>query len=417
MNDQDILDKISEKINDPLWLAGIEQQIISHVQDRITARFAHATTMPDIISAIKYNVATLFQEGYIPDLKNYVDPALIRSTVEHAVSTMIDRTIDNLVMDPVWLTRVENMLKQQMVLKVLDNFSNLDFEQVVREQIDIGIQKWQDRLRENFSSRGIKDLATDTCLTVTDEGIVASHGIAAKEILIEGDSQFNGTVVVDKLAVLSGMNTDAPGWQPLIDNISSRTLDQINKDWRQDLVGEVLDLARTEGIEFSQVLIDGIPIFEGDQLNSAIKITNIERVGVLKELRVHGAVNLNDSVNVINKRLGINTDSPEMALSVWDEEVSLVAGKLSKDRAYIGTGRGQSLTIGINRVPQIEITADGLTTIKQICIGRHRISHADQVPGGSGTRGDIVFNSNPRPGEPFAWQCLGGFQWQPLRTA
>lgn len=416
MIDQSLIDKISEKIDDPLWIAGIEQQVVQHVQDRVTAKFANAMTMPEILAAVKYKVAELFQEGYLPDLKTYIDPATVKTTVEHAVQNMIERTMDTLVMDPVWLTRVETMLKQQMALRVTENFTRLDFETTVREQMDVALEKWHTRLLENFSSRGIQDLATETRLTITDDGLVATDGIAARELLIEQDARVGGTLVVDKLAVLVGMNTDAPGWQPLIENISERTLDKVNAEWRQDLVREVLDLAQTKGIDFGQVLIKGTPIVEEDRLNPAIKISSLERTGTLRELSVEGPVSLNSSVRVVGKRLGINTENPEMALSVWDEEVSVVAGKLAQDRAYIGSGRAQSLTIGINRVPQIEISADGLTTIRQLCIGRHRISHADQVPGGSGTKGDIVFNSNPRPGEPFAWQCLGGFQWQPLRT-
>lgn len=416
IDQEDILKQISDKIDDPLWLAGIEQQIISHVQDRITAKFANASTMPDIISAIKYNVASLFQEGYIPDLKNYVDPATVKNTINLALESMIDRTIDNLTMDPIWLTKVETMLKQQMALKVLEQFAGLDFEKTVREQLDENLQKWQDVLREDFSSRGIQDLATDTGLTITDDGVVVSDGLAAQELLIEKDAQVDGTLKVNRLAITGTINTDAPGWIPLVDNLSQKTFERLNDQWRKDLVEQVLDLARTQGIDFKQVSIDGMSLVENGRLNPSIRVSNIEKLGTLVDLNVRGPINLNDSVSITDRRLGINTDNPEMALSVWDEEVSVVVGKLSQQRAYIGTSRTQSLAIGINRTPHIEISAEGLTTVRELCIGRHRLSHSDQVPGWSGTRGDMVFNSNPKVGDPFAWQCLGGYQWQPLRA-
>jgi hypothetical protein len=106
-----------------------------------------------------------------------------------------------------------------------------------------------------------------------------------------------------------------------------------------------------------------------------------------------------------------------MALSVWDEEVSVTIGKHKANQAYIGTNREQGISIGVNRKPQIEINADGLTTIKQLQVGLHRISYNPSVPGWSGTRGDIVFNSNPVADRVFAWVCLGAYKWQTLKSA
>ena len=106
-----------------------------------------------------------------------------------------------------------------------------------------------------------------------------------------------------------------------------------------------------------------------------------------------------------------------MALSIWDEEVSVVIGKNKAKQAYIGTNRDQGLVIGVNRLPQIEIDSAGLTAIKKLQVGLHKISHNTAVPGWSGTRGDIVFNSNPGPDRVFAWVCLGTFKWQTLKSA
>jgi hypothetical protein len=114
--------------------------------------------------------------------------------------------------------------------------------------------------------------------------------------------------------------------------------------------------------------------------------------------------------------VGINTADPEMALSVWDEEVTLVAGKLRQNHAFLGTARQQTLSLGVNRKAWLDIDTDGLVTVKNFRIDRHRISFATQVPGYSGTRGDIVFNSDPTDGQPFAWVCLGAFRWQPLKA-
>jgi hypothetical protein len=106
-----------------------------------------------------------------------------------------------------------------------------------------------------------------------------------------------------------------------------------------------------------------------------------------------------------------------MALSIWDEEVSIVAGKFKNKTAYLGTSRKQSLALGINKNPAIEIDENGLTAIKELQIGIHRVSHGSEVPNYSGTKGDVVFNAVPTVENPiFAWQCLGGFKWKIIKA-
>jgi hypothetical protein len=75
------------------------------------------------------------------------------------------------------------------------------------------------------------------------------------------------------------------------------------------------------------------------------------------------------------------------------------------------------VAIGVNRKPQIELNINGLTTVKKLQVGLHKISHDVQVPGWAGTRGDIVFNANPGPDRVFAWVCLGAHKWQVLKSA
>ena len=106
-----------------------------------------------------------------------------------------------------------------------------------------------------------------------------------------------------------------------------------------------------------------------------------------------------------------------MALSVWDEEVSVNVGKFKENQAYVGTSRAQGLSLGVNRTAQIDIDVNGITTIKKLRVGQHSISHGTEVPGYLGTRGDIVFNASPKDDGVFAWVCLGEYRWKPLKSA
>ena len=114
--------------------------------------------------------------------------------------------------------------------------------------------------------------------------------------------------------------------------------------------------------------------------------------------------------------MGVNTDQPDAALNVWDEEISVSISKYKNQEAYIGTNRNQALNIGINKTPQITIGVDGITVINKLRVAQYMISHGTTVPGYAGTKGDIVFNVNPVPNSPFAWVCLGSYQWKVLKA-
>jgi hypothetical protein len=404
-------------LSDTDWAQEIENRIVKYVQDRILGKFANISTMPDLVETVKSSVATLMIQGHVPGIQNYVDDAVITTTVDRSVETFITQTIDQLSVNPDWLTKIETLINQTYVRKLAERLHDVDITAMIGQHIDNGIDRWQDRLLADFKTRGIVDLATKTELTVMDGTVVVESELATTAATVEKDITIKGTAILNNLSVRGTINTDNKSWQILSDHIADKTLAQLSEQWRTDMVDQVLTLAKEQGIEFAQVLIHGTPLIDGNVLNAAITDSNIQQLGTLRSLSVTGPVNLNNAVNVVGRRLGINTEQPEMALSIWDEEVGVIAGKFSKQTAFVGTSRATALNIGVNRTPSIEIDADGLTTVKNLRVGRHIYTHASTMPGYSGTRGDIVFNSDPKPSEPFAWQCLGAFRWVPLRSA
>jgi len=399
------------------WAQEIENRIVKYVQDRILAKFANMSTMPDLVETVKSSVALLMTQGHVPGIQNYVDDAVITSTVDRSVESFVTRSIDQLSVDPDWLAKIETLINQTYTRKLSERLHDVDITAMIGQHIDHGIDRWQDRLVQDFKTRGISDQATATELTVMDGTVVVESELATTAATVEKDITVKGTAILNNLSVRGTINTDNKSWQLLSDHIADKTLAQLSEQWRTDMINQVLALAKQQGIEFAQVLIEGTPLINGNALNAAITDTNIQQLGTLRSLSVTGPVNLNNAVNVVGRRLGINTEQPEMALSIWDEEVGVVAGKFSKHTAFVGTSRATALNIGVNRTPSIEIDADGLTTVKNLRVGRHIYTHAATMPGYSGTRGDIVFNSDPKPSEPFAWQCLGAFRWVPLRSA
>jgi hypothetical protein len=274
------------------------------------------------------------------------------------------------------------------------------------------MKRFTDSVLANFTSTGIQDQATRCELTVMDDVVVVENCLTAKSV------EAVDSIKVQHLVVTGSINTDNHAWSELSSVIGQKTLEHLTTEWNKNLVDQVVKQIQEHGIDFDQVRVAGESVISGNQLTSTITESGLQSVGILKNLTVRGAAHFNNNtVNVLNKRLGINTDAPEMALSVWDEEVSVVVGKNKANEAYIGTNRDQGVAIGVNRKPQIELSTTGLTTVKKLQVGLHKISHDVQVPGWSGTRGDIVFNASPGPDRVFAWVCLGAHKWQVLKSA
>lgn len=411
-----VTQQVQQAVSQTEWIEDLERQIIGFVQDRITARFSNIGTLPDLVATVEEKVGEMFANGFIPDLANYVDQPRIRQAVDLAVEQFVENTIAALTVDPIWITKIENLVAQRIEDKVRAQLRAIDMNlalgQVVLDHKDHLITE----LSKNFQSTGITDQASATQLTVMDGVVVVEGETVTKDLSVEGNSTIKGTLVVKgDLGVQGRIAVDNRAWQELSEHVGSVTYDRIKQDFAQELTQSMLETVR-EGIDIKHVTVDGHPLISGNALSPSIKQTNITVVGALENLQVDGHVNLRDTVTVNRGRVGINTEDPDSALSVWDEEVNVSLGKLSKNTAFVGTGRKGSLVLGTNRQNHIEIDAEGLTTIQKLRVGRNTISWSAETPGYSGTKGDVVFNVNATADGVFAWICLGAFRWQALKA-
>lgn len=401
-----VTSKVIEVMSEPTWLDNIENKIVNHAQERVTAKFANVSSMPEIISAIQTSVEHLFKQGSIPSLETFINAETVRQAVDQAVEKTVDETIQNLTLDPAWVSKIETKINQAMISRVVAGLNNTDVTSIVRDQVD---QRLGDVRRQVFP--GLNDQATDIELTVLDGVVVAENDFVVKNLEVVRDA------VVNNLTVKGSINTDNPSWQALTNEIADKTFNKIDDTWQEDLVTRVSKKIGDQGIEFNEVTIGGEPVIQGNKLTTKVTETNIQRLGTLYDINVKGAASFYDTLHVDNRRVGINTHDPEMALTIWDEEVSLIAGKSAANTAFLGTAKMQSLAFGINRNPQIEIDVDGLTTIRKLKIDKNNISFGVEVPNYKGNKGDIVFNSNFNPSNKiFAWMCLGNFRWYTIRT-
>jgi hypothetical protein len=300
-----------------------------------------------------------------------IDIATLEKIVEQQVSATINQqvseAVDIMMQDPVWVEKIEKLISQSVAHETMARLGAIDLGPVFKQQVDENMKKFTNSILENFASTGIVDQADKCELTVMEDMVVVENCLTANSLDIMESAQ------IKNLVVTGSINTDNQAWNALSNDISQKTLAQLTETWNKGLVDQVTKQIQDNGIEFEQIRRGNQLLFDGNQLSAEITESALHSVGLLKTLQVRGETHLNNNtMNVLNKRVGVNTDSPEMALSIWDEEVSIVVGKNRSNEAYIGTNRDQSIAIGVNRKPQIEINTNGLTTVKKLQVGLHK---------------------------------------------
>jgi len=339
-----------------------------------------------------------------------IDQKTIEELVLQAVQNNILSAVESMSQDSAWLSRIEQLINQTVANETISKINNIDIQTIINKRIDVNMDQFRQKLLTNFSSIGISDQATQNQMTVMDDHTVFENNLTTRDLTVADYAR------IQNLVVTGSINTDNLAWSELSEDITNKTFARLTAEWQDQLVKQVAEQIKEQGIDFDQITVDGLKLVDGNRLSEGVKETSIQTTGVLRSLRVAGHTQLNNTLSVVTKRVGINTEEPEMALSVWDEEISINIGKHKEKIAFIGTSRDQGLAIGTNRIPQIEIDADGMTQIKKLRIGVHQISHSNTVPGWAGTRGDLVFNTNPVDNV-FAWVCLGNFKWKLIKSA
>lgn len=385
-------------LEDDAWKTVVEQAVVKYAQDRVNAKFNSSEWTPQLIDAVENAVKRMFESGQIKNLSNIVDESTIVSLVDSKIEPIIERRFN----DPDWSARTQAVSNQIAVSKIERNFNELN----IQDEIQLRVKQTVGNLK-----RGINDSSLTPQITITDHYVVNENELITRQLKTTEHAQFDSDVTIDGTLILKGkVNTDNKSWDELRDTITNKVVEQVQALKTDKLTEEILTLAKSQGIGFDTVLINGKKLIDGDQLTPTVTRTKITEVGRLNELEVQGFTSLNnDTLNVLNTRIGINTDKPTMALEIWDQEVSMSLGKVSKDTGFVGLSGKGSLHIGSNQQGDIRIDEDGVVRIAKLRIGRNNVSWSDKVPGHQGLKGDIVFNSGGN--ETTGWRCTGGFNW------
>lgn len=351
----------------------------------------------------------------------------------------LNRHIDNITQDILKelgnsVETVKDQIQKQIVADVGRRVASLDFPDMVRkavvdliknkvdgfefpdgsipggavdlESFKISGNNIEGGVIHKFGSTGIQDNASDCQLTILDEATIVENKFITAEADIKGDLTVEG-----QLNLMGELNPDAPFVEDLIAMSAGRVALQLNNTFFEKYSDLVFNLITQNGLDLSKLTFGGKTVIEGNTLGTFITESNIQKVGELKQLTVRGETLLYNTLYVGNQRVGVNTTSPSSALSVWDEEVEIVAKKQQKDVAYIGTIRNNALVLGSNGNPNLTLGVDGSASVSKLHIGAVELTSAAAQPTHNAKRGVIVFNENVDVDKPLGWVSLGGARW------
>ena len=257
---------------------------------------------------------------------------------------------------------------------------------------------------ENFGSTGIDDRSTQVQMTLMDQAVAFERAVWTPSAIIKGKLTVEGDLVV-----LGDIDSNSPA----ANTLANMAVGKIKADTELlELHSEaMLASIGQKGIDLKRITQDGREIINGNQLGYHITDSNLQRVGMLRDLQTQGEALLSDTLYVTGKRVGINTIEPSAVFVVWDEEVELVITKHSSDTGYIGMPRFQRLVLGANNKDNLILDTDGSVEIENLRVGNTPMSSATAIPDYNAITGTIVWNENPAQGGPVGWICLGATRW------
>lgn len=256
-----------------------------------------------------------------------------------------------------------------------------------------------------FASTGIEDKASQCQVTILDQGTVFENTLYAPRVEVKG-----GAIIDGDLTILGNI-TDNPAYQKLIADASTNAQTAIGPAILDAYQDRVFERIQQEGLDLNKIKIDGQSIVEGDRLTGAVRHSQLQSVGTIRDLQTDGEALLSQTLYVSNNRVGVNTMDPNTALSIWDEEIEIGIGKQSQGVARISAARDQILILGSNKHNNITLTPDGVTAIPKLQLGNMLFSTSSSPPQYDAPRGSVVFNEVPSLGGPLGWVSLGSARW------
>jgi hypothetical protein len=264
---------------------------------------------------------------------------------------------------------------------------------------------------QNFNSNGIEDKSTQVQMTLLDAGVVIENKIISLGLEVKGQTVIEGDLHIKGDVPMTGTFA-----QRIIENTVAATKQSLNTELFDGFSSTLFERIQEHGIDLNKLTLNGNPVIDGSKLSYSVTDTNITRLGLVRDLQTTGEALLSQTLYVGDKRVGINTLEPGHALSVWDQEVEIGFGKRERDVAWVGTPRDQTVVLSANRKDNLVLNKDGTVSINELYIGQQQIGFSAGTPAHGATKGSVLFNSAPGPGQPAGWISLGNGAWSRFGT-
>ena len=395
--------------------SSIEGELRNQINDEVIKRIASVevgTIVNDLVrqeisaKVEQFNFANASSEQLSIMVAKLTDQ--INSTLTASANTQINSYISQKVAAMDFNQIVEDLVTRKLTTML--DVRNFPSQSIPQTAIDFsGLILRGDHIKggiiENFGSEGIEDRASKVAMTLMDHATAFEGPVWAPEVKVKGDVTVSGKLTVNSI------DTTTPAFTQIVDASSLAVKEQLNDDLFSGFSNTVFSKIQQEGIELDRITQGGKDIVKGNQLGYHISDSNLQRLGLVRDLQTQGEAYLCQTLYVTNGRVGVGTMEPSSVLSVWDEEVEINVGKRGQNTGTINTPRHQTLILGSNGKDNIILNPDGTVEVESITIGTVIMTSAITIPNYSGITGQIVWNQAPAPGSAIGWVCLGGHLW------
>jgi len=400
-------------------IAEITTQVQQQAAEQIDAKIADIVNNLDATSILSNLLNQKLDQvlGRLPiDSKSIESQLLSRlDTTAATMSTNIQAQATAAITESI-ATQVNNINFQQLcestLISAIENQKiNYAKSSIAGDAIDIASliisgDNVQGGIIRNFGSTGIDDKAENCQLTIMDEVIVVENNLLTQDLTVKG------TVTVEgDLNVTGAVTKTSALYVSLVADAAESVKTNLDSTLFNTYADTVFNRIRDVGLDLTKITLNQNPILDESGLANSIRNSNLEKVGLLKELQVAGESYLSGTLYSTRNRVGVNTIEPARALSIWDQDIEIGFGKQSNNTAVIETPRVQNLVLSSNGKNNLVLDSNGGTTVNTLTIGHIAISTSPVPPTDSQPKGCIVFNANPTLGGPMGWVSLGDARW------
>ena len=404
---------------------GLRVSIESELRDKISEEIIKKITNTEINSVIEESVAKQISSRV--DKFDFINAsqeqltlkvAKITDQINNTLAAEANKQINSFITQRLAQVDINSLISSLIGNKLSTMLDSRNFppQSIPQTAIDFnGLILTGDHIKggiiEQFGSTGIEDRTTEVQMTLMDHAPAFEGPIWAPEIKIKGDA-----IVAGKLSITGEIDEATPAFAKFVNAASLAVKSKLDAELFASYSDIVFNRIRTEGLELDRITQGGREIVKGNQLGYHIVDTNIQRVGLVRDLQTQGEAYLSETLYTTKGRVGVNTMDPSSVLSIWDEEVEINFGKRGQDTGVINTPRYQTLILGANGKNNLTLNPDGSVEVDTIIVGTVIMTSATTIPNYSGITGQIVWNQAPAPGSAIGWVCLGATRWAKFGT-